>query len=87
MLRLSSTEWPIGYANPWQAPQPPAGVAPLRHDLALARYLEKRMAYDSSMVRRLDIWTTAIDLCVRTKQGVLAAFQALRLLTSVWANK
>jgi len=87
MLRLSSTEWPIGYANPWQTPQPPGGVAPLCHDLALARYLEKRMAYDSSTVRRLDIWTTAIDLCVRTKRGVLAALQALRLLTSVWANK
>jgi len=87
MLRLSSIEWPIGYTDPWQTPQPPGGVAPLRHDLALARYLEKRMACDSSTVRRLDIWTTAIDLCARTKQGGLAAFQALRLLTSVWANK
>ena len=87
MLRLSSTEWTIGYASPWQTPQPPGGVAPLCHDLALARYLEKRMAYHSSTVRRLDIWTTAIDLCVRTKQGGLAVFHGLRLLTSVWANK
>ena len=42
MLRWSSTEWPIGYADPWQAPRPQGGVAPLRHDLALAQYLEKQ---------------------------------------------
>lgn len=87
VLRLSSAEWPIGFADPWQAPQPPGGVAPLRHDLALARYLEKRMAYDSSAVLRLDIWTAAIDLRAKMKHGVLAAFRGLRLLRSAWADK
>jgi len=54
----------MGYIDPWQMPQPPGGVAPLRHDLALARYLEKQKAYDVSMAPRFDILTAVIDLCV-----------------------
>ena len=87
MMRLSLTEWPIGYADPWQRLQPPGGVAPLRHDLALARYLEKRMAYDSSTIHRLDIWTAAIDLCMRLTRGGLAAFRGSRLFPWAWVNK
>lgn len=87
MLRLSSSEWSIGYADPWQTPQPPGGVAPLRHDLALARHLEKRMAYGPSTVRPLDISAVTIGVCVRMKNSALAIFQGLRFLTSMWANK
>jgi hypothetical protein len=87
MLNPGSTEWPKGYVDPWHISQPPGGVAPLRHDLALARYLEKRKAYDSSAVRRIDVWAAAIDLCVKMRHGGFAVFRGLRLLPSAWANK
>jgi|RhiMethySRZTD1v2_1073278.scaffolds.fasta_scaffold350268_2 hypothetical protein len=80
MLRWSSTEWPIGYADPWQAPRPQGGVAPLRHDLALARYLEKQAACRASTVRQFDAWATAIRLCVRMAYAGLAALRGLRSL-------
>ena len=80
MFRWSSTEWSIGYADPWQAPRPQGGVAPLRHDLALARYLEKQAAYRASTVRPFGTWTTAIRLCVRMAHAGLTALRDLRSL-------
>ena len=75
MLRWTSTAWPIGYADPWQAPWPRGGVAPLRHDLALARYLEKQAACRASTVRPFDTWATAIRLCVRMAHAELTVFR------------
>ena len=63
MLRPSSTEWPIWHDDPWQNPQPRDEVVPLRHDIALARYLEKQRACRASTIRRFDLWTSAIGLC------------------------
>jgi len=80
MSRWSSTEWPVGYADPWQVPRPQGGVAPLRHDLALARYLEKQAAYRASTVRWFDTWTTAIRLCMRMADAGLTALRGLRSL-------
>ena len=80
MLRWSSTEWLTGYANPSQAPRPQGGVAPLRHDLALARYLEKQAAYRASTVRPYDTLAAGIRLCVRMAHAGLTAFQGSRPL-------
>lgn len=48
MLRPNSTEWPIWHDDPWQNPQPRDDALPLRHDIALARYLEKQRACRAS---------------------------------------
>jgi hypothetical protein len=80
MFRWSSTEWPIGYADPWQAPRPQGGVAPLRHDLALARHLEKQAAYRASTVRPFDTLTAGIRLCVRMAYAGLTTLRDLRSL-------
>jgi hypothetical protein len=77
MLLPSSTGWPMGYIDPWQMPQPPGGVAPLRHDLALARYLEKRKAYDASMACRFNSLTAVIDLCVTMRAWLTYALKRL----------
>lgn len=41
---MHTTDWYVCYTNPWGAAQPPGGVAPVRADLELARYLEKKAA-------------------------------------------
>ncbi len=54
MPLLSSTDWPIGHDDPWVNSRP-GGVAPLRHDLALAAYLQRQQAWRASAVPRLDL--------------------------------
>jgi hypothetical protein len=48
--------WPITSIEAAPAPQPPGGVAPLRHDLALARYLEQRAAHGAPALCELGTW-------------------------------
>lgn len=62
---LHPTEWPIWHDEPWENRQPRGGVAPLRHDIALARYLEKQRAGRESTVRSFELPTTAVRACVR----------------------
>ncbi len=62
MLPPDPTEWPIRPRDPWQAPRSP--VAPLRHDLALALYLEKQAAHRASTPHRFNPWTAAMRLRV-----------------------
>lgn len=50
MPPLSSTDWPIWHDDPWENSRS-GGVAPLRHDLALARYLDRQLAWRASAVR------------------------------------
>ena len=45
MFRPSLTEWPIQDLVRGSAPYPRGGVAPLRHDLALADYVEKQARF------------------------------------------
>ena len=71
MLPPHSTEWPTGHSDPWQAPQPPGGVAPLRHDLALARYLEKRAAYRTMRVYQPDLWALLFRRCAVMVRNVV----------------
>ena len=70
MQRPSSTEWPIWHDDPWENPQPGSTVAPLRHELALARYLEKQRAWRASTVRRFDLGTIARRLCLMIERAV-----------------
>jgi hypothetical protein len=62
MLRPSSTEWPIWHDDPWHNPQPRGGLVPRRHDIALARYLEKQRACRASTIHRFDLRATALGL-------------------------
>jgi len=57
-----AADWHIGHADPWMLPQIPGGVAPSRHDLALARYLEKQAEHRASDARPA-IGPVLIELC------------------------
>jgi len=46
------TDWPLRQHDPWRWQQDP--VAPLRPDLALARYLETQAAHREANRRRFD---------------------------------
>ena len=71
MPLLSSTDWPIRHDDPWENSQP-GGVAPLRHDLALARYLERQQGWRASAVHRFDPGETAIRWCALVARVVRA---------------
>jgi len=73
MPLLSSTDWPIRHDDPWENSQP-GGVAPLRHDLALAAYLQRQQAWRASAVRNPS--ASAIRWCGR----VLRAWRFRRVL-------
>ena len=77
MIHPTLTEWPIqGAGDP--LPQPRGGVAPLRHDLALARYLETQAAQRASSGSVRDAWGTVIRLYSRASHTGLAALHTLR---------
>ncbi len=50
-------EWPIWHHDPGQNPRLWNAIAPQRHEIALARYLEKQRAGRESMVRSFDLRT------------------------------
>lgn len=62
MLPSSSLQWPLDHTDPWQVPHPPGGVAPLRHDLALGCYLEKRAAYAMPGIHEVGVWRALLRL-------------------------
>jgi hypothetical protein len=66
-----STEWPIWHDYPARDQQ--GQGAPLRHDIALAGYLEKQQAWQASAVRRFDL-SAVVDrahaLSARAKNAV-----------------
>ena len=64
MLRPSSTEWPIWHDDPWQNPQPGEGLVSLRHDIALARYLEMQRGWRASTIPSFDLWAITTGSCV-----------------------
>ncbi|MER8467642.1 hypothetical protein [Mesorhizobium sp. M1396] len=61
---LHPNEWPFWHDDPGQNRRLGCEVAPLRHDIALARYLEKQRGGRESTVRRIDLSTTTIHACV-----------------------
>ena len=58
----NSSEWPIRREEPWRAPGLPWGVSPLRHDIAVARYLEKQAYHRASTPSRLGFATIATHI-------------------------
>jgi hypothetical protein len=69
MFNPDSTDWPTGHVDLWEAPRPRGGVAPLRHDLALARYLEKQAAHRASSALSFFAWHPATLLSMRIAGG------------------
>ncbi|WFP61578.1 hypothetical protein [Mesorhizobium sp. WSM4904] len=71
MQRPVLTEWPVWHDDPrtnlhgYRATQ--------RHEIALARFLEKQQAYRASAVRRLDLWA-ALTRASTLVAGVGRAF-------------
>ncbi len=61
---LHPNEWPIWHDDAGQNPRLWNAVAPQRHEIALARYLEKQRAGRESMVRSFDLRTATIRACV-----------------------
>jgi hypothetical protein len=55
--------WPIPSNESGQPPVPPGGIAPLRHDLALANYLEKRAAHGAPALCQFSIGAALRRLC------------------------
>ncbi|MER8422785.1 hypothetical protein [Mesorhizobium sp. M0220] len=59
-MQQRPNEWPIWHDDPREDPRLRYALAPLRHDVALARYLEKQRADRDSMVRSFDLRTTIV---------------------------
>jgi len=78
MLRPNTTDWPIWHDDPWQNPQLRDGLMPLRHDIALARYLETQRSWRASTTRRFDLWAITIGSCERIARIGRAFFRHLR---------
>ena len=83
--RSSSTDWPIWHDDPWHEdpwhdPTWRGAVAPQRHDIALARYLEKQQACRGSAVRRLDLSAAMTHASVLIAHVGGAILQRLRPL-------
>ena len=68
------TDWPIWHDDPWRNPQPRDGQ--LRHDIALARYLETQRGWRAST--SFDLWATTVALCERMARVGRAFFRRLR---------
>lgn len=77
MFQPGLTEWPILHTDREPAPTPRGGVAPLRHDLALARYLEEQ-AEHRIPARQSDIAGVARILGRFAHDGLIL-LRALRL--------
>jgi hypothetical protein len=77
-----SAEWPIQHADPLQASSPRGGVAPLRHELALARYLEQQAAHPRPAAFQLDLRSGASRLFAWIARRGRAAVEALGVVSS-----
>ncbi|TPL83442.1 hypothetical protein FJ950_19730 [Mesorhizobium sp. B2-3-14] len=62
MLLPHPTDWPLlFYGDPWLTSRSPDRVAPQRHDLALAGYLDKQAANREAMNRRPGLLGRLVD--------------------------
>ena len=60
MLPLRPFDWPFDHTDLWQQPRSRGGIAPLRHDLALGCYLEKRAAYPAPAILEVGGWRAVL---------------------------
>lgn len=81
MFDRNSAEWPMTCSGVWQAQPPRGGIAPLRHDLALARYVEQQAAHRATTASRFDVWSILPGLGLQIVQSVAIAIRGLRALS------
>jgi hypothetical protein len=86
MLRITSSDWPIQQVAVPQPHQQPSGIAPLRHELALARYEENRLRYDPLAGRRLASWSGLVATCRSAEQRAIAVLHGVGVLPPAWVN-
>lgn len=86
MLRPNTTDWPIWHDDPWQNPQLRDGLMPLRHDIALARYLQRQQAWRASAVRKFDLSAAAIRASVLVARVGSAFFRRMRSFLALAKN-
>jgi hypothetical protein len=67
MLSLHFLKWPLWYKNAHEPAHLPGGVAPLRGDLLLARYLEKQATRRASTLGRTSSLGRAIRSIMPTR--------------------
>ena len=79
-LRPGPVEWPVYHADPLQVPQSARGVAPLRHDLALARHLERRRTLDPTPASRRDSRSVASDFSRSFSLGAMTLLHGLNAI-------
>jgi hypothetical protein len=77
VLRPKPADWPICRDDPRLTPQRLLDVTPLRHDLALACYLEKQAANRVSTIHRSNPWTTLIAIGAWAARSPLAFLRHL----------
>lgn len=70
------TEWPFWHDESWQDPQPRDGQ--LRHDIALAHYLETQRGWRASTIPSFDLWATTAALFELIARVGRAFFRHLR---------
>jgi len=75
--RPALTDWPIWHEDAGNDLQL-GTAAPLRHDLTLARYLERQQAWRALAVREFDLSTAAIRACVLVVRVGSAFFRRSR---------
>jgi hypothetical protein len=63
MLPLLPFNRPFDHPDLWQQPRSRGGIAPLRHDRALAEYLEKRAAHGAPALCEFGTWAALRRLC------------------------
>ena len=78
MFHLNADDWPAQNADPWRVSRPSGGIAPLRHEVELARYLEKQAGHRTSKSLSVDLWSVASRGCASILHGSLAAIRGLR---------
>jgi hypothetical protein len=78
MFQTGANHWPMGFFHAVLSPHFTGGVAPSRHDVALAAYLEKQAAHcEAAAAEHLDLKITM------RLRGLL--YQAARCLAgAVW---
>jgi hypothetical protein len=76
--RPALTEWPIWHDDPGHDLQQRGAAVPLRHDLTLARYLQRQQAWRASAVRKFDLSAAAVRASVRVARVGSAFFRRMR---------
>jgi hypothetical protein len=86
MLRVTSREWPIQQTTVSRSQHYPVGIAPLRHELALAHYVESRLQYEELARRRPAISDALVDTYRASEHWVVAVLRGASVIPPAWFN-